>query len=584
MNHPLIPIGARHAPDFTEFIVWAPFRHSVELLAGSSHLMEKDDLGYWRVRVPIAAGSRYSFRLDGGMCCPDPASLCQPEGVHGRSAVVDLDSFRWQDEGWTGIAPANMILYELHVGTFTGSHDFDGVARKLDHLAGLGVNAIELMPLAQFPGARNWGYDGVYPFAVQHSYGGADGFRRLVDAAHQRGIAVVVDAVYNHFGPEGNYLSQYGPYFNDNYRTPWGSAVNFDDAWSDGVRNYFLWNVRLWLEEYRVDALRLDAVHAIKDLSAIPFVQQLKELAMDIERRTGRRKSLIAELDLNDPRYIHPPARGGYGLDAQWVDEFHHALRSLLTGDRSAYYEDFGEIGHLEKAFRDTYVYNGVYSQHRRRTFGGQADGCHYDQFVVFGQNHDQVGNRACGERLTEHLTTAQLKLVAATVLLSPYIPLLFMGEEYGERNPFPYFVDFEDAALIKSVREGRAAEFPGLHGGKSTIPDPEAQETYDRAVLSWKIDEDLLNYYKELIHLRKTRPALQGRARDSMVVHPAAGTILMLERKIVNDHVFIFFNFGADAFRAADLVQEKLKPVFGSTDGVIAPWSVLVCELTQFS
>lgn len=547
--------------------------------------MERDQWGYWRVQVPVEPGTRYTFRLDGEGSYPDPASCSQPEGVHGPSAVVDLTAWRWQDEGWTGIPLANMILYELHVGTFTASHNFDGVASRLDHLAALGVNAIELMPLAQFPGTRNWGYDGVFPFAVQHSYGGVDGFRRLVEAAHQRGIAVVVDVVYNHFGPEGNYLTQYGPYFTDNYRTPWGSAVNFDDAWSDGVRNYFLQNARLWLEDYRADALRLDAVHAIKDLSAIPFVQQLKEVASEVELRTGRRKLLIAELDLNDPRYIHPVSRGGYGLDAQWVDEFHHALRTVLTGDRSAYYEDFGEIGQVEKAFRNTYVYDGVYSAHRKRVYGGHADGCPYEQFVVFAQNHDQVGNRACGERLTEHLTIAQLKLAAAAVLLSPYVPLLFMGEEYGEKNPFPFFVDFEDPALLDAVREGRAREFKGFLPEGSTIPDPGAQATFDSAVLSWKVDERMLAWYRELIHLRKTRPALQGRARDSMIVHPAVGSVLMLERRIVNDRVVIFLNFGDTAVRIADLTNQRLRPIFGpveSETGEIQPWSVLVCESTE--
>jgi maltooligosyltrehalose trehalohydrolase len=580
VNYPLIEIGARYAPDSTEFSVWAPLRDSVELVAGSVHAMERDQWGYWHTRLSVAPGTKYMFRLDGEINCPDPASLSQPEGVHGPSAVVDPGTYHWQDEGWTGIAMANMILYELHVGTFTASHDFDGVASHLDHLVGLGVNAIELMPLAQFPGTRNWGYDGVYPFAIQHSYGGVGGFRRLVDAAHQRGVAVVVDVVYNHFGPEGNYLKQYGPYFTDKYQTPWGAAINFDDAWSDGVRNYFLQNARLWLEDYRVDALRLDAVHAIKDLSAIPFVQQLKKLATEIELRTDRRKLVIAELDTNDPRYIHSPAKGGYGLDGQWVDEFHHALRTLLTGDRSAYYADFGEIGQLEKAFRNTYVYDGVYSPYRKRVFGGHADGCPADQFVVFAQNHDQVGNRAFGERLTEHLTTAQLKLAAATVLLSPYVPLLFMGEEYGERNPFPFFVDFEDPVLIKAVRAGRAAEFKDFMPEGSAIPDPEAEETFEHAVLSWSFNAELLDWYRELIRLRKTRPALQGRAKESMIVHPAVGSVLMLERKILNDRVVIFLNFGATAVRLTDLTRERLRSVFGLPDvSELAPWSVLVCE-----
>ncbi|HEV2355897.1 MAG TPA: malto-oligosyltrehalose trehalohydrolase, partial [Puia sp.] len=508
MNHQLIPIGARYAPDSTAFIVWSPFR-SVELvLTGPPpvvHRMDRDEWGYWHCRAQVVPGSRYLFRLEGRDSFPDPAALQQPEGVHGPSAVIDLAGFAWEDEGWTGIPLANMIIYELHTGVFTASHDFDGIITKLDHLTDLGVNAIELMPLAQFPGDRNWGYDGVYPFAIQQSYGGIDGLRRLVNAAHQKGVAVVVDVVYNHFGPEGNYLSQYGPYFNDEYRTPWGSAINFDGAWSDEVRNFFFENARLLLEDLRVDALRLDAVHAIKDFSAIPFVQQLKELAADIQRRTGRHKLLIAELDLNDPRYIHPPAKGGYGLDGQWVDEFHHALRTLLTGERKGYYEDFGEVNHLEKAFRNTYVYDGAYSPHRHRTFGNHADACPYEQFVVFDQNHDQVGNRACGDRLTGNLSKAQLRLAAATVLLSPYVPLLFMGEEYAERNPFPYFVSFEDPALIRAIREGRASEFAGLAGGAPKIPDPASPETFARAVLSWDIDRPMLECYKELIRLRKT-------------------------------------------------------------------------------
>ena len=535
--------------------------------------MERDEWGYWRVRAAVGPGTMYKYRLDGGMMVPDPASLSQPDGVHGASAVVDLAGFDWSDNGWTGIPLANMIMYELHVGAFSATHDFDGVAAKLDYLAELGVNAIELMPVAQVPGNRNWGYDGVFPFAVQQSYGGVAGLRRLVDAAHQKGIAVVVDVVYNHFGPEGNYLSCYGPYFTEQYRTPWGGAINFDDAWSDGVRNYFMQHARLLLEEYRVDGLRLDAVHAIKDMSAIPFIAQLKGLAVDITRRTGRHKILIAEMDLNDPKYILPPVKGGYGLDGQWVDEFHHALRALLTGERKAYYEDFGDIGKLEKAFRDTYVYDGVYSPYRRRTFGGRADGCAYGQFVVFAQNHDQVGNRACGERLGAHLSVAQLKLAAAAVLLSPYVPLLFMGEEYGEKHPFPFFVSFEDPALIKAVREGRAAEFRGFADEGVTIPDPEAAGTFESAVLSWSVNEELLGWYRELIRFRKTRAAMQGRTRDTMLVR-VVDRVLVIERKIVNDLVVIFLNFGDAPMKIENLTGEPLRRVLDSGDGL-----VVVCE-----
>jgi maltooligosyltrehalose trehalohydrolase len=585
----LTPVGARYAPGSTEFIVWAPLKEKVELALDKPLPMSKDEWGYWRLAVAgVRPGDSYMFRLDADLSVPDPASLSQPEGVHGASAVVDLSGFTWSDGGWAGIPLANMIIYELHVGTFSATHDFDAVAAKLDYLVWLGVNAIELMPIAQFPGDRNWGYDGVYPSAVQHSYGGVDGLRRLVDRAHARGIAVIVDVVYNHFGPEGNYLKQIGPYFTEQYRTPWGDAVNFDAAWSDGVRNYFFANITFLLEDCRVDALRMDAVHAIKDMSARTFIAEVKELAADISHRTGRHKILIAELDLNDPKYILPPARGGYGLDAQWVDEFHHALRALLTGERKAYYEDFGEIGQLEKAFRNTYVYDGVYSPYRRRTFGGRAEGCPYDQFVVFAQNHDQVGNRACGDRLGEHLTPGQLKLAAAAVLLSPYVPLLFMGEEYGERRRFPFFVSFQDPALIRAVREGRAAEFAGFAGEELTIPDPEAMETFESAVLSWAFDEELLGWYRELIRFRKTRPALQGRARDTMTVR-VIGRVLAVERKIVNDRVVIFLNFGDSPLAVgttmgdagvrtggamATLMDEPLRPVLDSGDGL-----VLVCE-----
>ena len=631
VNNSLQKIGAWYDPTATEFIVWAPERQKVELLLESPqrgiHPMQKDEYGYWRIRFPAdqtgaspqpnrsaaspsqpMPGARYFFRLDDAITCPDPASFSQPDGVHGPSALIDRMAFSWQDQAWTGIPPDNQIIYELHTGVFSDSHDFDGVRKRLDYLADLGINAIELMPLAQFPGSRNWGYDGVYPFAIQDSYGGVPGFQRLVNAAHARGIALIVDVVYNHVGPEGNYLPQYGPYFTDKYKTPWGDAVNVDDAGSDGVRNFFLQNARMWLEDYHVDALRLDAVHAIKDFSAIPFVRQLKELAADIERRTGCHKQLIAELDLNDPRYINPPAKGGYGLNAQWIDEFHHALRTLLTGDKTAYYEDFGSIHHLERAFRNTYVYDGVYSQHRQRTFGGHVDNNPYDQFVVFAQNHDQVGNRALGDRLTANLSFEQLKLAAATVLLSPYVPMLFMGEEYGERHPFPFFVSFGDPALIKAVREGRAAEFKGFAAGGVSIPDPESVATFESAVLSWTYDDDpgsaLWQFYRSLIAMRKTRPALQGRARDSMIVYPAMDDTLLLERKILDDQVFIWLHFGGQPVRRENSTGHVLGKIFDSADRQwlgpghadaagaadilpgqlidLAPWSALVFEKKQ--
>jgi len=577
LNLVLQDIGARYSPDATEFTVWAPLSRSVGLqlmstdteTAPRTYPMQPLGNGYWSISLPVSPGDRYVFRLDGGDVFPDPASFWQPDGVHGPSAVASRN-FSWTDGDWKGIPLSNMIIYELHVGTFTSSHDFEGVIMRLDYLANLGINAIELMPLAQFPGDRNWGYDGVYPFAIQHSYGGITGLQRLVDAAHARNIAVIVDVVYNHFGPEGNYIGQFGPYFTDKYKTPWGDALNFDDAWSDGVRNYFLQNARMWLEDYHVDALRLDAVHAIRDFSALHILQQLKVLTEDIERRCGCNKQLIAETDLNDPRYINPRAKGGYGLDGQWVDEFHHALRTLMTGETSAWYEDFGSIAQLEKAFRNTYVYDGVWSPHRKRTFGGSADANSYDQFVVFAQNHDQVGNRAIGDRLTSNLGFEQLKLAAATVLLSPYVPLLFMGEEYGEEKPFPFFGSFGDSQLADAIRKGRVEEFNDLTNSFD-LPDPMAPATFESAILSWSYEEGqgqvLHSLYRHLISLRQTRPAMQGRTRDSMIVHPATGDTLPFERKILSDHIYIWLHFGDQPVSLDNITGQYLNKIFDSAD-----------------
>ena len=508
-------------------------------MKGTTHPMEKQDNGYWTISLPVDPGATYFYRLDDEITCPDPASFNQPEGVHGPSAVIDRH-FHWTDGDWKGIPLSNKIIYELHTGAFSPSHDFEGIIQRLDYLAELGINAIELMPLAQFPGDRNWGYDGVYPFAIQNSYGGLAGFQRLVDAAHAKNIAIIVDVVYNHFGPEGNYLEYFAPYFTDKYQTPWGKAINFDDQWSDGVRNYFLQNARIWLEDLHVDALRLDAVHAIWDFSAVHFMQQLKEMTLDIERRCNCKKELIAEIDLNDPRYINPISKGGYGLDGQWIDEFHHALRALLTGETDAYYEDFGQIGHLEKAFRNTYVYDGTYSVHRKRTFGGRADGNSYDQFIVFAQNHDQVGNRPIGDRLTHYLSFEQLKLAAATVLLSPYVPLIFMGEEYGEENHFPFFGVFGETGKIE-------------------------------ASLSWKINDEpgvtIFRLYRHLIQFRQTRPAMQGRTRDTMIVHPSTGNTLPFERKILNDHLFIWLHFGDQPVALDNITGHYLGKIFDTAD-----------------
>ncbi len=486
--------------------------------------LERGDRGYHeRVVEDAAPGTRYVYRLDGATERPDPASRAQPQGVHGPSQVLGGDTFRWSDHGWDGLPLSAYILYELHVGTFTPEGTFDGVIRRLDDLAGLGVTAVELMPVAQFPGSHNWGYDGVYPFAVHPAYGGPDGLKRLVDACHGRGLAVVLDVVYNHLGPEGNYLGAFGPYFTDRYRTPWGAGLNFDGPHSDEVRCFFIENALEWVTEFHIDALRLDAVHAIVEHSARTF---LEELAADVHARAerlSRRIYVIAESNLNDPRLLRPPERGGYGLDAQWSDDFHHALHVLLTGERTGYYEDFGTLRDLERAFADGFVRTGGYSAFRRRRHGAPSRDIPAEQFVVCAQNHDQVGNRALGERLSQLVSFEALKLAAATLLLSPYVPLLFMGEEYAEPSPFLYFTSHTDPQLAEAVRRGRGEEFAAF-GWQGEVPDPQAEATFLRSRLNHALRREgrhrlLLEFYTELIRLRKDLPALASLSKAAMDV-----------------------------------------------------------------
>ena len=399
-------VGANYLGDTRcEFFIWAPLLNKVELKIvspeGNVVSMDRDRLGYWRAGVEgISPGTLYLYRLDSERERPDPASYFQPSGVHEPSEVVDHGAFSWKDESWKGIHLSRMIIYELHVGTFTPEGTFKSIIPRLDELIDSGVNAIEIMPIAQFPGERNWGYDGVYPFAVQNSYGGPDGLKNLVNECHKKGVAVILDVVYNHLGPEGNYLPEFAPCFTDKYKTPWGRAINFDDAYSDGVRNFFIENAIYWLKNYHIDALRLDAVHAIVDAGAKHFLEELAERVEEFSKQEMRKFYLIAESNLNDSRVIKPRELGGYGIDAQWCDDFHHSLRVLITGDRSGYYVDFGDIENLVKSFREGFVYSGRYSEYRKRNFGNSSKGRPGGQFVVFTQNHDHIGNRIFGERL----------------------------------------------------------------------------------------------------------------------------------------------------------------------------------------
>jgi len=548
-------IGARYHGDGTcEFIVWAPQVDDVTVSITSPQErlipMNKDGDGYWRVRAEgIFPGAQYFYRLNASIERPDPASHFQPHGVHGASEVVDHSGFQWRDEGWVSARLEDMIIYELHVGTFTPEGTFEAVIPRLEDLQSLGINAIEIMPVAQFPGERNWGYDGVYPFAVQNSYGGPEGLKRLVNACHQQGLAVGLDVVYNHLGPEGNYLGDFGPYFTEKYKTPWGRAINFDDAYSDEVRNVFIENALHWFQHYHIDALRLDAIHAIYDMSARPFLQELAETVEEFSNQQGRKFYLIAESNLNDVRVIRPREWGGYGIDAQWCDDFHHSLRTLLTGENAGYYLDFGQVEHLVKALREGFVYSGQYSAYRKKRHGSSSIDRPAHQFVVFSQNHDQVGNRLLGERLSKLVSFEALKLAAGVVLLSPYVPLLFMGEEYAEASPFLYFVSHSDPDLIEAVRQGRKHEFQSFQW-PGEPPDPQNPETYLQSKLHWEKRTEgahkvLLEFYQHLIRLRKKIPALAHLDKSSLEVSGVeTEKLLLLRRWHRESQTFCVVNF----------------------------------------
>jgi maltooligosyltrehalose trehalohydrolase len=539
--------------DRCRFCVWAPLAERVEvhfsLPQDRIDPLQRGEKGYHHgVLEGVEPGALYRYLLDGRKEHPDPASRFQPQGVHGPSQVVDFQ-FPWNDRCWAGIPLWDYIIYELHVGAFTHEGTFDAVIPFLDNIKDLGITAIELMPIAQFPGNRNWGYDGVYPFAVQNSYGGPDGLKRLVNACHLRGLAVVLDVVYNHLGPEGNYFQGFGPYFTDRYKTPWGPAINFDGPHSDEVRRLFIENALYWITEFHIDALRIDAVHAILDFSAHPFLEELALTVHDKADRLNRRIYLIAESALNDTRVIRSRDLGGYGLDAQWNDDFHHALHTVLTGEQTGYYQDFGEFRHLVKAFQEGFVYSGEYSAYRARRHGDSSRQIPAHQFVVCAQNHDQVGNRMLGERLSMVVSFEALKLAAGTVLFSPFIPLLFMGEEYGEESPFLYFVSHSNPELIESVREGRKREFKAFQG-QGESPDPQSPETFFRSKLKREQGHTgkhrvLFKFYQQLIQLRKTIPALAHLDKESIEVYVReAERLLLFRRWHGSSHIFCIMNF----------------------------------------
>ncbi|MBD2593363.1 malto-oligosyltrehalose trehalohydrolase [Nostoc spongiaeforme FACHB-130] len=572
-----------------EFTVWSPTLNSVavEILTPESQLipLKPQVEGYWQVKVnDVYPGTLYRYQLNEQEAFADPASQFQPQGVHGASVVVD-HHFEWTDTTWTGIPLESMIFYELHVGTFTPEGTFAAIIPRLPELRELGINAIEIMPIAQFPGDdhiqpdlayRNWGYDGVYLYAVQNSYGSPADFKQFVNACHANGIAVVLDVVYNHFGPEGNYMGQFAPYFTKTYKTPWGNAMNFDDAYSQGVRNYFIQNALYWLGDFHIDALRLDAIQAIYDLGAKHFLGELAEVVHNFCQGGTWKRYLIAESDLNNPQVVRPPELGGYGIDAQWSDDFHHALHTLLTGDRQGYYQDFGKCADLAKAYQDTFVYDWRYAPHRKRFHGISCRDRPLSQFSVCIQNHDQIGNQMKGERLSERISFAGLKLAAGAVLLSPYLPLLFMGEEYGETAPFIYFVSHSDPELIQAVRAGRKQEFEAFHYAEDP-PDPESAETFLRCKLNWELRHQgqhkvLWDWYRQLIHLRQTHPALLNFDRDSIAATSDEDKkVVVVRRWCESGEVVFAMNFNSSSVAVSLPIQQSARKLLDSADTV---WS----------
>jgi maltooligosyltrehalose trehalohydrolase len=571
-------IGAHYLGDGRcEFTVWAPAHEevAVQIVSPAQHLlpMQKDEWGYFKALAEdIEPGTLYFYKLGGEADRPDPASHSQPKDVHGPSEVIAHSQMNWTDADWFGVSLEEMIIYELHVGTFTPEGTFEAIIPRLKELHEFGVNAIELMPIGQFPGNRNWGYDGVFPFAPQHSYGGSEGLKKLVNAAHQQGISIILDVIYNHFGPEGNYFSDYGPYFTAHYKTAWGNALNFDGEYSYGVRNYFIENALYWFENYHIDALRLDASDHLYDIGVKHFLQELAENVDALSKKQGRKLYLTAENDLSDTKIIRPIESGGYGIDAQWNDAFHHCLHTLLTGEQAGYYVDYGTCQQMAKAFKESFVYSGQYSPFRKKFHGSNSSAIPGHQFVVFTQNHDQVGNRALGERLTHLVSFEALKLAAAVLLLAPNIPLIFMGEEYAEDAPFLYFVSHTDPELVEVVREGRKKDFAAFHIEGEFI-DPFSTETFQKCQLNWDKRQEgkhkvMLELYQHLIQLRRTLPALKQLDKQNLEASVVEeDKLLFLRRGNSGDQIFCIMNFNDQEVTCQTSADGIWRKILDSTD-----------------
>lgn len=525
------------------FRVWAPGAKRVEVQVGEERFpMVAAANGWWSGGA--FSGEKYTdygFVVDGEGPFPDPRSGWQPRGVHGVSRLADHGAFQWGDAGWQAPPLSSAVIYELHVGTFTSRGTFESAIEKLDHLVALGVTHVELMPVAEFSGRRGWGYDGVDFFAPHHIYGGPEGLKFFVEACHGRKLAVLLDVVYNHAGPSGNYLARFGPYFSTVHAGPWGAAFNYEGADSDEVRRFFCDNALMWFRDYHVDGLRLDAVHAIIDGSAVPFLEQLAMEVKQLEAQLGRSLVLIAESDLNDPRLLWSRERGGFGLDAQWSDDFHHSLHSVLTGERGGYYADFGTLEDLCRALQEGYVYTGQYSVHRRRRHGHSPGNLNGHHFLAYLQNHDQIGNRARGERSASLMRTGLLKIGAALVFTSPFVPMLFQGEEWGATTPFLFFTSYEEPELAGNVSEGRCREFAVFGWKREELADPQDHATFERSKVDWfellrRPHQELLAWHQDLIRLRREEPILTNGDRESLRTrHNEANRWLVVERDSIS-------------------------------------------------
>jgi maltooligosyltrehalose trehalohydrolase len=534
------------------FSVWAPAAKSVDLILADRRVaLASGAEGYWSTELDHAqAGGGYRYSVDGGPAFPDPRSRWQPEGVHGASQVVDVaELHRIQHSSFRPKPLRDAVIYELHVGTFTPEGTYAAAQGKLQYLADLGATHVELMPLATFPGGHGWGYDGVDLYAPLPAYGTPQDLARFVRACHDRGLAVLLDVVYNHLGPDGNYLGSYGPYFTDRVKTPWGEAINYDGPQSDGVRRFVIDNALMWLKDYGFDGLRLDAVHAIFSFEAVHVLEELATAVRELGLQLGRHLVLIAESDLNDPRLVHGVSRGGYGLNAHWEDDFHHAIHRFFTGESAGYYADFHGLDDIATALRHGYVYQGQYSQHRQRRHGRAPQGVSSDQIVICSQNHDQIGNRAQGERLSMMLKPLQLKAIAALTLLAPFVPLLFQGEEWGAGTPFLYFTDHQDPELGRLVAEGRSREFSAF-AWAGEVPNPQARETFERSKLDWSElanpqHAEILEWYRRLIALRFDKPERFGNTRPKVKCNAASQWL-----RFAIGRTLVVFNFAATAQR----------------------------------